>query len=188
VSVTELETDRLFLRQWQDTDLAIFSKLNSDPEVMAYFPSVLSREESDALSHNFKALIAQRGWGFWAVELKRVKAFIGFVGLHEPKAALPFSPCVEIGWRLHRDHWGKGYATQAAAEVLRYAFEILELNEIVSFTTVSNIRSRSVMERMGMTNTGRNFNHPDIPVSDPLSEHVLYKISKSQWLSKRFRQ
>ena len=181
MKITQLETDRLLLRQWKDQDFPIFAQLNSDPEVMAYFPKRLNREESDAMAYRYKALISERGWGFWALELKHSNEFIGFVGLHECKPVLPFFPCVEIGWRLIRRCWRNGYATEAAGESLRYAFEALGLGEVVSFTTVSNVRSRSVMERLGLKNTYQNFEHPNIPKGHALSEHVLYKITKANW-------
>ncbi|MDQ2075900.1 GNAT family N-acetyltransferase [Marinimicrobium sp. ABcell2] len=180
MNTKELETDRLCLRQWRDDDLRVFAELNSDPVVMEYFPKCLERAESDSLADTCKQLITDRGWSFWAASLKESGAFIGFVGLHDP-AYLPFSPCVEVGWRLHKNYWGQGYATEAANASLRFAFEELHLDEVVSFTTVRNQRSRSVMERLGMTNTGNNFNHPKIEPDHPLSEHVLYKITKSDW-------
>jgi len=109
--------------------------------------------------------------------------FMGFVGLHTPSDALPFAPCVEIGWRLAKPHWGKGYATEAAMASLNFAFAELSLNQVVAFTAVANNRSQAVMQKLGMTNTGNNFMHPDIELSHPLCEHVLYKISYSQWSS-----
>ncbi len=148
---------------------------------MEYFPALLSIEESNAIAEKCKSLISERGWGFWAVQLKSTDEFIGFVGLHIPKSNLPFSPCVEIGWRLLRKFWGKGYATEAAAEALAYAFNTLKLSEVVSFTSVANFRSRSVMERLGLSNTHQNFEHPDIQKGHSLSEHVLYKITKQEW-------
>jgi len=179
--IAELETDRLLLRQWVEQDSPIFAVLNSDPEVMEYFPALLSREESNAMAEKCKSLISERGWGLWAVELKSSGKFIGFVGLHTPKPNLSFSPCVEIGWRLLKEFWGKGYATEAAQEALVYAFNTLKLNEVVSFTTISNSRSRSVMGRLGFSNTHQNFEHPDIEKGHSLSAHVLYKITKQEW-------
>ena len=179
----ELETERLLLRQWKEGDLVAFRELNSDLLVMAYFPSVLNQQQSDAVADQCKGFISSRGWSFWAVELKDVREFIGFVGLHEPDSVFPFSPCVEIGWRLHKKFWGKGYATEAAKESLAYAFNELDLSEVVSFTTVSNFRSRAVMQKLGLKNSRQNFEHPDLPKDHPLSEHVLYKITKAEWLS-----
>mgnify|MGYP000042639662 CR=1 FL=1 len=184
MNISELKTERLLLRQWVDQDLSAFAELNSDPETMKFFPAVLSLEESNAMAEKCKSLISERGWGFWAVELKSSGEFIGLVGLHIPKPNFPFSPCVEIGWRLLKEHWGKGYAIEAAQESLVYAFNTLNLNEVVSFTTVSNRRSRSVMQRLGFSNTHQNFEHPDIEKDHLLSEHVLYKITKQEWQEK----
>jgi RimJ/RimL family protein N-acetyltransferase len=178
-----LTTKRLNLRQWQERDLEPFSQLNADPQVMAYFPAPLDRAESDALAHRCKDLIQQRGWGFWAVELRHSKEFVGFLGLHIPRDDLPCSPCVEIGWRLAVTHWGKGYATEAASDVLRFGFERLGLSEVVSFTTIGNLRSRRVMERLGMRDTISTFEHPAIPAGDPLRTHCLYRLSKGEWQS-----
>ncbi|MES9940965.1 MAG: GNAT family N-acetyltransferase [Candidatus Thiodiazotropha sp. 6PLUC2] len=180
---TELETDRLSLRQWKRSDLEPFAHLNADPQVMAYFPAPLNRIESDAIADRCQKLIQQRGWGFWAVELRERQTFIGFVGLHVPSAALPFSPCVEIGWRLAASHWGKGYATEAANSALKFGFQQLGLQEVVSFTAIGNSRSRRVMERLGMSDTASNFEHPAVPQGHPLREHALYRLSKEDWLS-----
>lgn len=181
MNLIELETQRVLLRQWKEQDFSAFATLNSDPTVMEFFPNLLSREQSDVMAQKCQSLIANRGWGLWACELKTSGEFIGFVGLHQPESNLPCSPCTEIGWRLHKHCWGKGYATEAARAALRFGFEGIFLNEIVSFTTVTNVRSRSVMERLGMVNTHNNFKHPKIPKNHPLSEHVLYKMPKSDW-------
>ncbi len=150
---------------------------------MAFFPKCLSREESFAMGRRVMTLIDQRGWGFWALEIPEQTAFIGFTGLHIPTDKMPFSPCVEIGWRLAKPYWGKGFATEAATAALNYAFNTLELKDVVSFTTVSNKRSQAVMRRLGMRDTQRNFMHPDIDLLHPQCEHVLYAISQSTWKS-----
>lgn len=181
MQISQLETARLVLRQWKKSDFPDFALLNSDPEVMEYFPNTLSKSESDSMAERCKSLISERGWGFWVAELKENSRFLGFVGLHQPKDTLPFSPCVEIGWRLSKQYWGKGYATEAANRSLLYAFEDLQFDEVVSFTPDSNSRSRAVMERLGMVNSGQNFKHPDIPKNHPLSLHVLYKITNTEW-------
>jgi len=178
------ETKRLSLRQWKEEDLADFYALNADSEVMRYFPETLDRATSDDMAASFGTLISERGWGFWATEIKSTGEFIGFVGLNIPRTTLPFSPCVEIGWRLAKAYWGKGYATEAAQESLKYAFDELDLAEVVSFTTVQNSRSRAVMERLGLADTGDNFIYPDISKDHPLAEHVLYKIEKKHWQAK----
>ena len=135
-------TERLILRQWKERDILPFFKLNSDPEVMKFFPSLLSQKESNEMATEIQRRINKNGWGFWAVEEKKSKAFIGFVGLNKPKTELPCSPCIEIGWRLTKKFWGNGYATEAGNASLKYAFSELSLKEVVSFTTVSNKRSQ----------------------------------------------
>lgn len=178
----ELETERLILRQWKDADYPKFAALNADTFVMEFFQKPLSRKESDGLAERIRSLITERGWGLWAIELKENGEFIGFTGLHIPNPTLPFSPCVEVGWRLIKRSWGHGYATEAAKESLRFAFEDLDLDEVVSFATLHNSKSQSVMRKIGMENSNQNFVHPDIDPNSPLREHVLFKISKSHWL------
>lgn len=180
----EFDTERLRLRQWCEADREPFAVLNADSTVMEFFPSLLSRAESDALADRCQALIADRGWGFWAAEIKATHAFIGFVGLHIPTAELPFSPCVEIGWRLAAKHWGYGFATEAARGALRVGFDRLKLPEIVSFASVGNTRSRAVMNRLGMRETGETFDHPGIPAGSALRAHCLYRLSHEQWLAR----
>jgi len=179
--IVELETDRLRLRQWKDSDFPIFAEMNADPIVMEYYPSTLKKQESDEVAKTFQSLILERGWGFWALERKSDEKFVGFVGLHEPQPDLPFSPCVEIGWRLAKKYWGEGYATEAAKQALKFAFEVLLLSNVYSFTSVLNLRSRAVMERLNMVNVNQNFLHPKVPDGSPLKEHVLYKITKDKW-------
>jgi RimJ/RimL family protein N-acetyltransferase len=172
-----LRTARLYLRLWRDDDLTTFAALNADPRVMEFFPKHLDRAESDALAARIRTAIAERGFGLWAVEVPVVAPFIGFVGLSVPRFEAPFTPCVEIGWRLARERWGCGYATEAAQAVLEFGFEQLGLREIVSFTVPANSRSRSVMERIGMTHCPEDdFDHPLLPQGHPLSRHVLYRI------------
>jgi RimJ/RimL family protein N-acetyltransferase len=178
----ELSTQRLRLRQWQPEDKEAFACLNSDPRVMEFFPSCLERSASDVMADRLQSLIADRGWGFWAVEVLGGEKFIGFVGLHIPSPELPFSPCVEIGWRLAFAHWGKGYAPEAARAALQFGFEGLNLSEIVSFTAICNARSRSVMAKLGMREDPATFEHPALPVGDPLREHCLYRLSQEDWL------
>ncbi|UCV14831.1 GNAT family N-acetyltransferase [Quatrionicoccus australiensis] len=176
VNLIEFETERLRLRQWLPADREPFAALNSDSKVMEFFPTLLTRAESDAIANRCQSLIEERGWGFWAAECKATQEFIGFVGLHTPSAELPFSPCVEVGWRLTFQHWGKGFATEAASEALRIGFQVLQLSEIVSFTTLGNRRSRAVMERLGMRESG-TFEHPHVPKDTGLRQHVLYRLS-----------
>ena len=181
-SLIEFDTERLRLRQWCEEDRAPFAQLNSDPRVMEFFPAPLSRAESDAMAHRCRSLIAERGWGLWAVETKNAREFIGYVGLHTPTLKLPFSPCIEIGWRLAFHHWGKGFATEAARAALRVGFEKLGFVEIVAFASLQNLRSRAVMERLGMRDSGTSFEHPAIPPGNPLRRHCLYRLSREQWL------
>ncbi len=173
-----IRTKRVLLRQWRTEDLPTFAALNADPKVMEFFPSSLSREQSDAVAAKIMRLIDQRGWGFWALEIPFVADFAGFVGLHVPEDDLPFNPCVEIGWRLGRQYWGNGYATEAAKAALDFGFMHLGLAEIVAFTAASNLRSQRVMQKLGMTRDEAVFEHPVIEVGHPLRTHVLYRISK----------
>lgn len=176
-----LRTDRLLLRQWTEDDFLPFFEMCSDKDVMEFFPETLTKDASYAMGQRIQSLITERGWGFWAVEIPNEQSFIGFVGLHIPKDSLPFSPCVEIGWRLAKQYWNKGYATEVAEKALEYAFDTLNLDEVVSFTTVANIRSRTVMQKLGLHDSGQNFMHPDIEASHAQCEHVLYKIRQSDW-------
>lgn len=179
-----LETERVLLRSWTPADRAPLAALNADPRVMEYLLGPISREASDAMADRLQALVTERGWGFWATELKATGELMGFVGLHTPSSALPFAPCVEIGWRLAARFWGKGLATEAAAEALRVGFDVLGLEEIVSFTALGNVRSRAVMRRLGMQEAG-TFEHPDVPEGSPLRLHCLYRLRREQ-ASSRF--
>lgn len=169
------ETARLILRNWRAADLKPFARLNADPAVMEFFPKVLAEEESNVLAAKIKDRIDREGWGLWALERKDTGEFIGFTGLSVPVVDLPFMPCVEIGWRLAREHWGKGFATEAARDALRFAFDELKLAEVVAFTAAINMRSQAVMRRIGMNNTGSDFDHPNVPIGSVLRRHVLFK-------------
>jgi RimJ/RimL family protein N-acetyltransferase len=182
--IIEFKTDRLFLRQWRQEDRAPFARLNADPEVMAWFPDLLDRQASDALMDRCQALIEERGWGFWAVEIRGSGEFLGFVGLHVPVQALPFSPCVEIGWRLAKAYWGRGLACEAAQGALRVGFDTLGLQEIVSFTALLNLRSQRLMQRLGMRREASTFEHPLVPQGHPLREHCLYRLKQAAWMKR----
>ena len=171
----EVHTKRLLLRQWKATDFPVFAQLNRDEEVMRFFPSILSEADSNTLAQRCADLIAQRGWGVWAVEEKASGSFIGYIGLHIPAAALPVGPCVELAWRLARNRWGKGLATEGAKAALAFAFNALSLKEVVSFTSVHNVRSEAVMKRLGMQRDPATFEHPSIPDGHQLREHCLYR-------------
>lgn len=172
-----LRTARLVLRPFSDDDRAPFAAMNADPEVMEHFPALLSRAESDGLAARIQAHFGAHGWGLFAVEVLGESPFIGFVGLNRPSWTPPFGPCVEVGWRLARAAWGRGYAVEAAREAVRFGFETLGLDEIVSFTVPANVRSRRVMERIGMSHdVAGDFDHPLIAEGHTLRRHVLYRI------------
>ncbi|HEY7335813.1 MAG TPA: GNAT family N-acetyltransferase [Bryobacteraceae bacterium] len=175
-----IRTARLLLRQWRPEDREPFAAMGQDPAVMEYFPSLLSRSDSDAGADRAEAGIAQNGFGFWAVEIPGEAPFAGFIGLNRPRFETHFTPCIEIGWRLARPFWGCGYATEGAAAALDFGFNNLGLEEIVSFAVVDNARSMAVMRRIGMTYS-EQFDHPDLEKGHRLRRHVLYRISKSGW-------
>jgi RimJ/RimL family protein N-acetyltransferase len=177
--VAELHTQRLLLRQWRDIDLEPFAQLNLDPEVMRHLPAVLTRELSDALAERERRLIELRGWGLWAVETIEGARFVGCVGLAEALFQAHFTPAVEVGWRLAHEHWGKGYASEAALAAAAFGFDELRIDQIVSYTTIANTRSVRVMERIGMTHDpADDFDHPSLAPSDPLRRHVLYRLRR----------
>jgi RimJ/RimL family protein N-acetyltransferase len=177
--IVELETERLWLRQWRLADREPFAAMNADPKVMEYFPSLLTSVESDAMADRCQSLIKERGWGFWAAECKDTREFVGYVGLHIPSADLPISPCVEIGWRLAYHHWGKGLASEAGKEALRFGFHRLGLREVVSFAALGNRRSVAVMGRLGMKESG-TFVNPHVPEGHYLRQLCLYRLSHEQ--------
>lgn len=172
-----LTTARLRLRPWRESDLAPFAAMNADPLVMEHFAAPLTREESDAYARRMMAAIEGRGWGNWALEEIGGEPFVGFAGLSAPSFEAHFTPCTEIGWRLARNAWGRGYATESARAALAFGFGELGLAEIVSFTALANARSIAVMERLGMRRDGE-FDHPRLPAGHRLQRHVLYRISR----------
>lgn len=181
-----LRTPRLVLRPWHGADLEPFAALNADPEVMEHFPGALSRRESDAAARRIQSHFEERGFGLWAVEICGVSRFAGFIGLAVPRFEAHFTPCVEIGWRLARAHWGHGYASEGAREALRFGFDELGLEEIVAYTVPTNRRSRAVMERLGMKRDPRDdFEHPSLPAGHPLRRHVLYRLRADSWRRRR---
>ena len=172
-------TPRLRLRLWRDDDLSALVALNADPRVMEHFPETLDRAESEAMLARIRASFAERGFGRWAVEVPGIAPCIGFVGVAVPSFEAHFTPCVEIGWRLGCEHWGKGYATEAASAAIAHAFGPLGLDEIVAFTVPANARSRRVMERLGMQRSpADDFEHPNLPEGHPLRTHVLYRLPR----------
>jgi RimJ/RimL family protein N-acetyltransferase len=183
IAPIEVTTPRLILRAWKDVDREAYAAMNADPEVMRYFPALQSREQSDRSIDAWSEELALRGWSNWAVALRETGAFIGFVGLTVPKRAFHFQPCVEIGWRLAREHWKQGYATEGAKAALRVGFDQARLEEIVSLTALANLPSRAVMERIGMMNALEDFDHPALPEGHALRRHCLYRLSRARWLA-----
>lgn len=175
------QTERLLLRQWREQDRAPFALMNADPQVMEFFPALLSRAESDAGIDRQIAHIEKYGWGFWALERREDRRFMGFVGIKHVTGEMPFAPAVEIGWRLAPPFWGRGYATEAARASLGVAFAKLGLDEVVSFAVVANLRSRAVMEKLGMKEDANTFLHPMLPAGHPLQEHCLYRLRRENW-------
>ena len=170
-----IETERLLLRPWRDADREPFAALNADPDVRRYFPSTLSRAESDAGVDRQMAHFAAHGFGLWALERRADGAFLGFTGLRILEPEDPPFPGIEIGWRLARHAWGCGHASEAARASLAYGFETLGLAEIVAFTAQTNLLSERVMQRIGMTHDpARDFDHPAVPEGHPLRPHILY--------------
>lgn len=181
-----LRTPRLLLRPWRAADLAPFAAMNADPRVMEHFPAALAPHDSDALAGRIATHFEEHGFGPWALEIPGVAEFAGFAGLLKVSFDAHFTPAVEIGWRLHGDLWGRGYATEAAACALRYGFTELALPEIVSFTVPANRRSLAVMQRLGMHYDIReDFLHPRLPPEHPLRLHRLYRLGREEWMERQ---
>jgi RimJ/RimL family protein N-acetyltransferase len=178
-----LETARLILRRWHPSDRPAYAAMNADPEVMA-FPGPLSRRDSDAEIDRFEQRWAHDGFCFAAVERRSDGALLGMTGLARCNMDAPFCPCVEIGWRLARPHWGQGYATEAARGWLGHAFGTLGLHEVVAFTDPGNHRSLAVMRRLGMRrDPARDFDHPSMPAGHALRAHQLCALTAADWRS-----
>jgi RimJ/RimL family protein N-acetyltransferase len=183
----ELRTERLLLRAWREADREPFAALNLNPRVAEYLPSTLSRAQSDSLVSRIEAGFERHGFGLWAAEIPGVAPFAGFLGLAIPRFEAHFTPCVEIGWRLAEQHWGHGYATEGARAAAAFAFDELQLEEIVSFTASENARSRRVMEKLGMSHApGDDFDHPGLPDGHRLRRHVLYRLRREALPSSLF--
>lgn len=175
----QLETERLLLRTWRDSDLEPFIAMNQDSRVMRYFPGLMSEDESRALVVRIQEHFDVHGFSLYAVERKDTTQFIGFVGLLSVGFDAPFTPAIEIGWRLAYEHWGQGFATEAAKAVLNPGFEEFGLPEIVSFTAEINCPSRRVMKKIGMTHDPKDdFDHPKLDKNSSLRPHVLYRIQR----------
>lgn len=169
----------MLLRNWRDSDLEPWAEMNADPEVMEYFPAVLTRAEAEAMAERIRSHLDERGWGLWALEVPGEFDFVGFVGLAEATFEADFTPALEVGWRLARPAWGHGYASEAARLALGFAFEELGRDEVVSFTAQGNLRSRAVMERIGLSrDPADDFDHPRVERDSPLCRHVLYRMSR----------
>jgi RimJ/RimL family protein N-acetyltransferase len=182
----EMRTRRLLLRHWREDDRRPFAELNADPQVMEHYPSTLTREESDVMVDKIEAALSRDTFGLWALEVSDAGRFIGYTGLSAPLFEAHFTPAVEIGWRLARPAWGKGYASEAAKRALRLAFEEVDLDEVVSFTSESNVRSQAVMRRIGMArDPNEDFDHPRLPAGHRLRRHVLYRLDRQTWRSSR---
>jgi len=172
-----IETSRLILRPWRQSDLALFAEQNADPLVMRFLNGVLTREESDTYVARAERHLAETGFGKWAVEAPGVAPFIGAVGLSRVRFTASFTPAVEVAWRLHRRYWGQGYATEAARAAIEDGFTRVGLQEIVALTALGNLASMRVMERLGMTRT-IEFDHPLVPEGNPVRRHILYRLSR----------
>jgi RimJ/RimL family protein N-acetyltransferase len=181
-STTILNTDRLILRPWLAADREPFARINRDPAVMEFMPALLTAEENNSFVDRIEEHFETHGFGLWATELRDLTRFIGYVGLAVPRFQAPFTPAVEIGWRLASDVWRQGLATEAAHAVVRHAFEVLRIPNLVSFTVPANLPSRRVMEKLGMTHDpSDDFDHPLLPDGHPLRRHVLYRLNRSAW-------
>lgn len=177
--VTELHTERLVLRRWQDSDLEPWAAMNADPRVREHLGDLMTREQSDASVARFQEEFDARGYGWFAVEIRETSEFTGFAGLDDVDEEMPFTG-VEIGWRLARAAWGRGYATEAARAVLAFGFDTLGLGEILALTTATNLRSQAVMRRIGMTrDPADDFDDPTAP-EGPLRPNVLYRIERTE--------
>jgi RimJ/RimL family protein N-acetyltransferase len=177
-----ITTERLILRPWNEEDFLPYAQMNADPQVREFFPSTLTREESDAEIWRFQAGYARDGFGLCAAEIAATGEFAGMIGLETMTYAVPSLPqlAVELGWRLAPASWGKGLATEGARAVIRYAFETLQLTRVFATTVPANVRSRRVMEKTGMKHLpALDFDHPFLPEGHPLRRHVLYVIERS---------
>lgn len=181
-----MRTPRLLLRGWRQTDLHSFARLNADPEVMEHFLHALTQEQSDALVRRIEAEFAERGHGLWALEEHATGRFIGFTGLSVSSFDAPFMPAIEVGWRLARAYWGRGYATEAAQAALAFGFREVGLAEIVSLTSAVNLRSQRVMQHLEMTHDpADDFDHPSVSEGHRLRPHVLYRLTAAHWHAAR---
>jgi len=178
LQVPTVRTERLVLREWREQDRGPFARMNADPVVMEHLTAPLPRADSDSFVDRMLTHWAERGYGLWAVEVGG--DFAGFVGLSPATFEAPFTPAVEVGWRLDRPFWGSGLASEGARAALAFGFDEVGLDEILSWTAVTNHRSWRVMQRLGMQREGE-FEHPGVPVDHPVRPHVLYRITADRW-------
>lgn len=179
-----IQTQRLGLRQWLPEDKAKLVAMNADPEVMEYFPAPFTEEETEAQLAHTLLHHAQYGYGWWAVDHLKDKCFIGALGLNNVGYKLPFTPCVEIAWRLRKEYWGKGLGTEGSMAALFYGFQVLKLPEIVSFTSLPNKPSINIMKKLGMTKK-QKFNHPKVEEGHELERHILYTLTREDYLKQQ---
>ena len=182
MSGERIETERLLLRPWREADLEPFIRMNEDPEVVEYLPSPISGKESQQFVRRSQAHFAEHGYGLYVVERREDAAFLGYTGLNWTLFESHFTPALEVGWRLARHAWGRGYATEAARASMTHAFVEKGISEIVSFTVPANARSAAVMKRLGMTrDPADDFVHPRLGPDHPLGHHILYRVQRSEW-------
>jgi RimJ/RimL family protein N-acetyltransferase len=175
----KLQTDRLILRAWRDDDIAPWAEMSADPRVMEFFPSILARADAEKTAVRMRELLERDGFGWWALEVKGGAPFIGVIALQMVPFEVPFTPAMEVGWRLAFEHWDNGYATEGAQAALRFGFEVLDQEQIVAMTAAINLQSQHVMERLGMTRDPiDDFDHPRLPDGHPLRRHVLYRLKR----------
>ena len=184
-SPIEFSTARLNFRVWQAHHVAPFVAMNGDAEVMRYFPAVMSHAQSQEAIDRWMAAFRERGWSLWAVERRDDGSFIGCIGLTTPLNPIPYGPCVEVGWRLVRAAWGRGYATEGAAACLNLAFTRLKLEEVIAITSLLNLRSIEVMKRIGMVNADADFDHPSVPEGHALRRHCVYRMTCAAYAQRR---
>jgi RimJ/RimL family protein N-acetyltransferase len=183
--MNHIETERLILRDWKDEDIQPFARMNADPIIMEYFPRRLNEKDTGKLVGRFQEHFKKHGYGPYAVQNKSTGEFIGFTGLHYVEFEAPFTPAVEIAWRLDYEHWGKGYATEASLAVLNHAFTKLKLKEVVAYAVHDNERAIHIMEKVGMKRDPKgDFNYPNLPSTSPLGKFVLYRVKKKDFVGK----
>ena len=181
-SPVEIRTPRVLLRAWKETDRDAWALMNADAAVRQYFPTVLTREDADGEFERISGTVRQRGWGMWALEIPGKHAFAGFVGLNPPAYEAIWQPAVEIGWRLAQDTWHQGYATEAAEAAVEFAFEHLQLPQVLALSVTTNTPSHNVMDRLGMSRWhGMEFDHPRVPADWPLKQHIVHRLMRDVW-------